>query len=79
MSVPPSSVIRSLIPDIGAIANSRFAKLARVQIEEQLKRFESGKELMSMIRQSHDAISLAEDNKHVGQAATELAKSIAHA
>ncbi|MDD9897870.1 MAG: hypothetical protein OXU45_02615 [Candidatus Melainabacteria bacterium] len=51
------------------------ARLGNVRYEEAIKRWEAGREMMTYIRQSHDAISLAEDNKHMGQAATELAKS----
>jgi hypothetical protein len=52
------------------------ARLQNVRYEEQLKRYESGRELSLIMKQAHDAITLAENNKHVGQAATELAKSI---
>lgn len=74
MSIPASSVIRSLIPDLDTISSSRFARLANLKLEEELKTYESGRELSLIIRQSQDAVDLGENNKHVGEKATELAK-----
>lgn len=79
MGTPISGFIQSITSDLGAGGGTGEARLSNTRYEEQLKRYESGRELTLIMKQAHDAITLAENNKHVGQAATELAKSIAHA
>lgn len=79
MGTPIGQFIQGITSYSGSAGGTGEARLANVRYDEQLKGYEAKREWSLSMKQAHDAFSLGQDNKHVGQAATELAKSIASA